>query len=71
MVVRRRVPAAGSLPQVTELYQVWRDELQMSFGINKAQLRTMIANAPFAEGRDFTPLIDRVWKSLNPDEAEL
>jgi len=64
-------PQAWSLDQVREMYQVWRDELQMSFGINKAQLRQMITGCSFADGLDFSPLIDRLWKSLNPDDAEL
>ena len=54
-----------------ELYDIWREQLQMSFGINKAQLRQIITTCSFAEGREFTPLIDRTWKSLNPDDAEL
>jgi Ca2+-binding EF-hand superfamily protein len=43
----------------------------MAFGITKANLRAIITSCSFADGKDFTPLIDQTWKSLNPDGAEL
>jgi hypothetical protein len=53
------------------MHDVWRDQLAMSFGINKGQLKQIITSCSFADGRDFTPLIETTWKSLNPDGAEL
>ena len=69
--LRSALPAPGTLDQVKEMHDVWHDQLQMSFGINKVQLRQMITSCKFAEGLDFTPLVETTWKSLNPDGAEL
>ncbi len=50
---------------------MWKDELAMSFGITKDQLRQLINSCSFAAGKDFSPLIDTTWQALNPDGGDL
>ena len=63
--------AAGTLDHVKELSQAWRDVLNMQFGINKAELHTLISSCSFASDRDFSELVNESWALFNPDDQKL
>ena len=54
-----------------ELSQAWRDVLNMQFGINKAELHTLISSCSFANDKDFTELVSECWALFNPDDQKL
>ena len=61
----------GSLDHVKELAQVWKDVLNMNFGLKKDQVAALFSKCSFAAGKDFGPLVTECWRKFNPDNQAL